>query len=105
MIFIETPSFTKLVRELLPDESYAALQQVLIYRPDAGNVIAGSGGLRKIRWRVPGAGKRGGLRVIYYWDVSEETIFMLLVYKKGRQDDLTPSQIKALRTLVKEWLI
>jgi len=105
MIFIETPLFTKVVRGLLPDDSYAALQQVLIYRPDAGDVIAGSGGLRKIRWRVPGSGKRGGLRVIYYWDVSEETIFMLLVYKKSRQEDLTSSQIKTLRNLVKEWLI
>jgi len=105
MIFIETPLFTKLVRGLLPDDSYAALQQVLIYRPDAGNVITGSGGLRKIRWRVPGSGKRGGLRVIYYWEVSEETIFMLLVYKKSQHEDLTSSQIKTLRNLVKEWLL
>jgi len=67
MVFIETPIFTKLVIELLSDDSYAELQQMLLLRPDAGDVIPGSGGLRKVRWRIAGQGKRGGLRIIYYW--------------------------------------
>ena len=66
MIFIETSLFTKEIQRLLPDESYRMLQAVLMLRPDAGSVIRGSGGLRKIRWSVPGSGKRGALRVIYF---------------------------------------
>lgn len=104
MLFIETPIFTKLVQETLPDEIYKALQQSLLLRPDAGNVIPGSGGLRKIRWNLQARGKRGGVRVIYYWDTPNNTIYLLMVYKKSEQEDLTQNQIKVLRTLIKEWL-
>ena len=104
MVFIETPIFTKVVRKLLPDDEYKELQQALVLRPEAGDFIPGSGGLRKIRWGIPGSGKRGGLRLIYYWAIPMDTIYMLLIYKKSRQDDLIPGQLKLLRTLVKEWL-
>jgi mRNA-degrading endonuclease RelE of RelBE toxin-antitoxin system len=104
MVIIETPLFTKLIQDMLPDEDYRLLQQTLLLRPEAGVLIRGGGGLRKIRWNLPGSGKRGGLRIIYYWDVPEETIYMLLPYKKSRQDDLTPAQLKVLRDLVKEGL-
>jgi mRNA-degrading endonuclease RelE of RelBE toxin-antitoxin system len=104
MVIIETPLFTKLIQDMLPDEDYRLLQQTLLLRPEAGVLIRGGGGLRKIRWNLPGSGKRGGLRIIYYWDVPEETIYMLLPYKKSRQDDLTPAQLKVLRDLVKEEL-
>ena len=104
MLFIETPLFTKLIQELLPDENYRLLQQTLILRPETGDLIQGGGGLRKIRWNLPGRGKRGGLRVIYYWDVSAERIYMLLAYLKNQQEDLTPAQLKQLRQLIKEWL-
>ena len=104
MVFIETPLFTKLIQDVLPDEDYRLLQQTLLLRPEAGALIPGGGGLRKIRWNLPGSGKRGGLRIIYYWDVPEETIYMLLPYKKSKQDDLTPAQLKVLRDLVKEGL-
>jgi mRNA-degrading endonuclease RelE of RelBE toxin-antitoxin system len=104
MIFIETPLFTKLVRELLSDEQYRGLQRTLVLRPDAGAVIRESGGLRKVRWNVAGSGKRGGMRIIYYWDVPNETIYMLLIFKKNRQEDLTREQLKILRNLIKEWL-
>jgi mRNA-degrading endonuclease RelE of RelBE toxin-antitoxin system len=104
MIFIETPLFTKLIKDFLPDEDYRLLQLTLLLRPEAGDVIRGSGGLRKIRWNVPGSGKRGGLRIIYYWDVPEDTIYMLLPYKKSKQVDLTPEQLKMLRGLIKEGL-
>ena len=102
MIFIETSVFTREIRHLLPDEGYRMLQTALMFRPDAGDIIRGSGGLRKVRWNLPGRGKRGALRVIYYWD-PPETIYMLLPYKKTEQDDLTPDQLKFLRAMVKEW--
>ena len=104
MLFIETPLFTKQVQKLLDDERYRVLQSSLIIRPDAGELIKGSGGLRKIRWAIPGKGKRGGLRVIYYWDKPVDKIYMLWTYKKSKKEDLTQGQIKLLRGLVKEWL-
>ncbi|MDZ7699385.1 MAG: type II toxin-antitoxin system RelE/ParE family toxin [Deltaproteobacteria bacterium] len=72
-------------------------------RPDAGELIRGSGGLRKIRWNLPGKGKRGALRVIYYWN-PPGNIFMLFPYKKNEQETLTPKQLKVLRDTVKELL-
>lgn len=104
MIFIETPLFTKLIKDYLPDEDYRLLQQTILIRPEAGDLIRGGGGLRKIRWKTSGGGKRGGLRIIYYWDVPEDTIYMLLPYKKSKQKDLTGTQLKVLRDLIKEGL-
>jgi mRNA-degrading endonuclease RelE of RelBE toxin-antitoxin system len=104
MLFIETPIFTKLVVDLIPDDEYRKLQLALVLRPEAGKIIPGSGGLRKIRWKISGSGKRGGLRLIYFWDVPEDIIYMLLIYKKSKQEDLTPNQLKTLRNLVKEFL-
>ena len=66
MIFIETSVFTREIKDLLPDEEYRMLQTALMFRPDAGDIIRGGGGLRKVRWNLPGRGKRGALRVIYY---------------------------------------
>ena len=103
MIFIETSVFTREIKDLLPDEEYRMLQTALMFRPDAGDIIRGGGGLRKVRWNLPGMGKRGALRVIYYWD-PPDTIYMLLPYKKTDQDDLTLEQLKFLRVMVKEWL-
>lgn len=104
MLFIETPIFTKQVKDLLSDEEYRRLQEALLLRPEAGNLIPGGGGLRKIRWRISGKGKRGGLRVIYYWDTPQDVFFMLAAYKKSKKEDLTKEQIKALCKLVEEWL-
>jgi hypothetical protein len=103
MIFIETSLFTKEIQRLLPDDNYRMLQSVLMLRPDAGSVIRGSGGLRKIRWSVPGSGKRGALRVIYFWS-PPDNIFMLFPYRKSEQEDLTTDQLKLLRRMVKELL-
>jgi mRNA-degrading endonuclease RelE of RelBE toxin-antitoxin system len=104
MIFIETSIFTKEIQHLLSDDSYRMLQASLILRPDAGNLIKGSGGLRKIRWNLHGIGKRGALRIIYYWQPPDK-IFMLFPYQKNEQEDLTPDQIKLLRGIVKELLL
>lgn len=102
MKFIETPICTKEMRKFLSDEEYKALQIALLLRPMQGNIIPGSGGLRKIRWGYKGKGKRGGCRIIYYWDKSKATIYMLLAYQKSMQEDLTPAQLKTLGKLVKE---
>ena len=102
MLFIETPIFTKLVTDLISDDEYRKIQLALVLRPEAGKIIPGSGGLRKIRWKS--SGKRGGLRLIYFWDVQEDRIYMLLIYKKAKQKDLNPNQLKILRNLVKELL-
>ncbi len=102
MILIETHIFTRQVLLLLSDEEYRLLQSVLANRPDAGVVIPSSGGLRKMRWGMTGRGKRGGVRVIYYWAVKQERILMLLIYPKNVKDDLTQEQLKILRKIVKE---
>jgi hypothetical protein len=103
MVFVETPIFTADVSALLSDEEYAALQQHLVAQPNAGAVIAGTGGLRKIRWAVAGKGKRGGSRVIYYHVVAQAQIRMILIYRKGIKDDLTPREKTVLRRINAEW--
>jgi mRNA-degrading endonuclease RelE of RelBE toxin-antitoxin system len=102
MLFVETPVFTRELEGLISDDDYRNLQFSLLLRPEAGPVIPGSGGLRKVRWGLGGKGKRGGLRVIYYFDKRKECIYMLLVYPKSRQEDLSQEQVRALRKLVKE---
>lgn len=102
MIFLETSVFTRQIKELVDDEQYRLLQLRLVADPVAGDLIPGSGGLRKIRMGVAGRGKRGGARVIYYWVTEKSQIYMLLAYAKNEHDDLTPEQLKALRALVKQ---
>ena len=103
MIFIETPVFTKEITRLGPDDIYRQLQWELIFRPQAGDLIKNSGGLRKIRCPLPGSGKRGGVRIIYYWD-KPKTVYMLLPYRKNVQESLTSHQLKTIRSLVQEYL-
>jgi hypothetical protein len=102
MRFVETPVFTAEIRKQLSAEEYRQLQIALLLRPEQGPVIRGSGGLRKVRWGAKGSGKRGGLRVIYYWDPVAEWFYMLFVYAKNEQGDLTTAQLKTLRRLVEE---
>lgn len=103
MIFIETPVFEEQIDELLSHDEYLAFQKMLASDPTAGDVIKGSGGLRKVRWSIEGAGKRGGIRVIYYHVMAAFQIRLLLVYKKGVQDDLTRAQLRVLRRIVESW--
>lgn len=100
MIIVETSIFTRQVHELLSDEEYRELQLALVNRPKAGAVIVGSGGLRKLRWASKGKGKRGGVRVIYYWAVGPHQILMLVIYSKSERDNLTLKQVKVLREIV-----
>ena len=102
MRFIETPIFTKIITALLDDEDYRRLQIALMLRPEQGPIIRGAGGLRKVRWAKAGAGKRGGLRVIYYWASKENALFMLYAYSKSDQADLTSPQARVLAQIVRE---
>lgn len=99
---VETSVFTDQATKLWTAEEYQRLQAFLVARPDAGSVIAGSGGLRKLRWRQGNRGKRGACRVIYAWFPDRQRIYLLLVYRKQRQGDLTPGQLRLLRELMTE---
>ena len=100
MVIVETHVFTARIRELLSDDDYRCLQNELVVRPDRGAIIRGTGGLRKVRWSGSGRGKRGGIRVIYYWLVPGDRLLMLLAYPKSEQDDLSPRQRMLLRRVV-----
>ncbi len=102
MEFIETPVFTKLITELLPDDSYRLLQDDLAKNPQVGELIPAGGGIRKLRFALPGKGKRGSARLIYYWQTSKGRIYMLLAYTKVKKENLEPAQITILKALVKE---
>ena len=102
MRFVETPVFTAALRRHLDDEPYRQLQIALMLRPKQGPVIRGAGGLRKVRWAEAGGGKRGGLRIIYYWAPGEQTFYMLYVYAKSEQGDLTAAQTRQLSRIVRE---
>ena len=102
MVIKETSIFTKQVTKLLDAQSYRLLQLQLVADPAAGDLIKRSGGLRKIRWQGSGRGKRGGVRVIYYWATEYDVLLMLLMYPKNEQEDLTADQLRILAALVKE---
>jgi mRNA-degrading endonuclease RelE of RelBE toxin-antitoxin system len=102
MIFIETSVFTRHLEKLMSDDEYRLLQKELVKNPDKGVLLRNSGGLRKLRWAAEGRGKRGGLRLIYYWAVTEHQIFMLHIYPKTKQEDLAPAQLRELRRIIEE---
>src|ERR1051325_6467144 len=104
MLIIETPTFTRKIVELLSDEEYRELQSTLVERPDSGAVIPGAKGLRKLRFSLEGRGQRGGGRIIYYWVVGNEIIYMVYAYRKNEQEDLTPKQLKLLAKQVEEFI-
>ena len=102
MIFIETPTFTRLMTALLNDDEYSKLQEELVKRPDVGDLIKDGGGIRKLRWKRAGTGKSGGIWVIYYWLTEDDQLLMLLAYPKNVKDNLTDKETAILRKLVKE---
>jgi mRNA-degrading endonuclease RelE of RelBE toxin-antitoxin system len=107
MEFKEVPGFTSLITDLLSDEEYQGLQKELIENPEKGDLIKATGGARKVRYGIQGRGKRGGIRVIYYYPVAN-TIHMIAVYPKNKQENLTPEQeqkVAAIVSAIKEgWL-
>lgn len=101
MIFIETSAFTKLLPNYLTDENYRGLQSWLLEIPDAGMLIPGSGGVRKIRWASTGSGKSGGLRVIYFWKASSQEIWLLTLYSKSEQSTIPGHLLKQIAEAIK----
>jgi mRNA-degrading endonuclease RelE of RelBE toxin-antitoxin system len=100
--FIETRLFTKLVLDYLADDDYAALQEALMVDPDAGLVIPGSGGVRKLRWAAPGRGKRGGYRIIYYVRRAHGAIWMLTMYPKNVAENIPAHVLRQIRKEVED---
>ena len=101
MIFIETSLFRKLLPAYLSDEEYKTLQWYLFEHPEAGNIIRGSGGIRKIRWSQEGKGKRGGIRVIYYWKKSVSEIWLLTIYAKNEKASIPGHMLKKIAEEIK----
>ena len=95
--FVETKLFTRLVQEYLSDDEYSELQQVLIANPEAGAVVPGSGGIRKLRWGVAGRGKRGGIRVIYFLRTRQGQIWMLTLYPKNVAENIPAHVLKQIK--------
>ncbi len=102
--FLETPVFTRQILDLLSDSEYSALQGALVVDPEAGDLLPGTGGVRKIRWLEAkrGKGKRGAVRIIYYWYEPRSTVYMLLAYSKGNRDNLNAVEKRILKRLVSE---
>jgi hypothetical protein len=99
MEIVALPAYVRQVSQWLDDLGQWELDEYLAIFPDAGDLIPGGRGVRKPRWRIPWGGKRGGLRIICYWQV-EKMIFLLTAYAKPEKEDLTPSQLKALVRLL-----
>jgi len=98
----ETSIFTRRIQRILDDEAYRLLQLHLVHRPDAGDLVPTSGGIRKIRWAPTATGKRGGARIVYYWAVDADTILMLFAFAKNERADLSRKQLRELAAIVRE---
>ncbi len=97
--FIELSGFSKRRQILLTDDEFREFQETLINDPEVGDTIAGTGGYRKVRWGRQGIGKRGGIRMIYYTVTSKGRIYLVFVYPKNEQENLTEDQKKVLKKL------
>jgi len=95
--FIETKLFSRQLGEFLSDDDYARLQGALIEAPESGAIVAGSGGVRKLRWAQPGRGKRGGIRVIYYAKIREGVIWMLTMYAKNEEENIPAHVLRKIK--------
>lgn len=102
MEFFEAPAFTRYVSRYLNDDEYRAMQGRLAAAPEAGDMIPGTGGFRKLRWADPkrGKGRRGGLRVIYYYFSGEDQVWLMTLYDKNEASDLRPNQKQALKSAI-----
>ena len=105
LTFIETSVLTKQIKSLLDDDQYSEFQALLVANPEAGRLIKGAGGLRKIRWKDPvrQKGKRGGIRIIYFYRLHIGQILLLTAYDKNHRSDLSASQKQIFREIVRKW--
>jgi hypothetical protein len=101
MIFIEASTFSKLIDTYLTDDEYLGLQSYLLKYPDAGKIVRGSGGIRKLRWAISGRGKSGGVRVIYYWKRQDNEIWLLTVYGKSERETIPGHMLKKIAEEIK----
>ena len=99
MEFIEATGFTKYLYDYLSEDEYLGLQNFLYQNPEAGKLVRGSGGVRKVRWAIAGKGKSGGVRVIYYFNKQADEIWLLTIYSKSEVENI-PAHI--LRQIAKE---
>ena len=95
--FVETRLFTRLVQAYLTDDDYARLQQMLADDPELGDVVPGTGGVRKVRWGVAGRGKRSGIRVIYFFQATQEEIWLLTLYAKNVIENIPAHILRQIR--------
>lgn len=102
MEIIEAPAFTRYCSKYLNAEEYRELQNELVLHPEAGDVVPGCGGFRKLRWVDPrrGKGRRGGLRIIYYYFRSDQQIWLVTLYGKNEAIDSSAQQKKVLRSAI-----
>ena len=100
MTVVETERFLKDAKPLMSDSERAELIAFVGLNPGAGNIIPETGGVRKIRWALPGKGKRGGARVIYYYHSERLPVFLLTVYAKKEKANLTKAERDAMKRLV-----
>jgi mRNA-degrading endonuclease RelE of RelBE toxin-antitoxin system len=103
MLFVETKLFTRLLPDYLTDEEYKDFQSHLAANPESGDIMQRTGGLRKVRWKSKGKGKRAGVRIIYYFQSRVSRIYLLTLYTKNEVSDLSPEECKVLMKLMKEW--
>ena len=96
MVFIETSIFTKLLDDYLSDDEYQVLQEYLLEHPKSGDMVRGSGGVRKMRWAVGNKGKSSGIRVIYYWKSADDEIWMLTLYAKNERATIGANVLKQI---------
>lgn len=101
MLFIETSIFTKLLPNYLTDDEYLGLQTYLMQKPDAGDLIKGASGVRKVRWAPTGVGKSGGLRAIYYWKKTDHEIWMITLYSKSERTSIPGHMLKQIAEAIK----
>ena len=97
LTFIETKLFTRLVPNYFTDDEYAELQNSIVANPEAGDLIRGSGGVRKLRWGLAGRGKRGGVRVIYYLRLQQGQVWMLTLYAKNEAESISGAVLKKIK--------
>jgi hypothetical protein len=102
MEFIETSLFTRLIYDYLSEAEYLGLQVYLLRHPESGKIVSRSGGVRKLRWAVRGKGKSGGIRVIYYWKVSDDEIWLLTVYGKSEREMIPAHILKQIAEEIKD---
>ena len=101
MEFIETSLFTRLIYNYLDEDEYLGLQVYLLHHPESGKIVSGSGGVRKIRWAIKGKGKSGGIRVIYFWKVNDNELWLLTVYRKSERESIPGHILKQIAEEIK----